>query len=350
MLLLPSTVSPVWFAVLGGAAIMPVIGGEDALSGLQSITIVASLPFLVVMLALMVALMGDLRADPWTVRRKHAAEAVDYAVVRACALTETTSPRLSTGPRPARAWGRGFPPPSATGAPRTMAPARRRPTPERCLGLSAARGPLPVAVAEGRPAARSRGDRGAVQEAGAAGPPHGAWHDASVTDDTAVLPSRLRLRALSATDSELLVTATLGNMNWCGERFTRDDVVGRPELARYTCLVPERGDVGVVAEDPDTGDALGVAWAQRLPADDPGYGFIDADTPEASLWVAPSARGRGVGRALMRALLRAAAEAGATRVSLSVEDGNDVAKGLYRSQGFVGVPGREADGVMLLVL
>lgn len=194
------------------------------------------------------------------------------------------------------------------------------------------------------------GGRGTVGEAGTAGLPHGAWHDVAMTDHTAVSPSQPRLRALSTVESELLVTATLGNMNWCGERFTRDDVVGRPEFAHYTRLVPERGDVGVVAEDPDTGDVLGVAWAQRLPIDDPGYGFIDADTPEASLWVAPSVRGRGVGRALLRALLRAAAGAGATRVSLSVEEGNDVAQGLYRSEGFVEVPGREVDGVMLLVL
>ena len=72
-----------WGVVTGAvAAIMLVIGGEDALSGLQSITIVASLPFLVVMLALMVALMRDLRTDPRIVRGKYAAEAVDYAVVQ----------------------------------------------------------------------------------------------------------------------------------------------------------------------------------------------------------------------------------------------------------------------------
>ncbi|MDO4244357.1 MAG: BCCT family transporter [Actinomyces sp.] len=72
-----------WGVVTGAvAAIMLVIGGEDALSGLQSITIVASLPFLVVMIAMVVALMRDLQNDPRIVRGKYAAEAIDHAVVQ----------------------------------------------------------------------------------------------------------------------------------------------------------------------------------------------------------------------------------------------------------------------------
>ena len=48
---------------------MLLVGGEDALSGLQNITIVAALPFLVVMVGLAVALVKDLRDDPLIVRR-----------------------------------------------------------------------------------------------------------------------------------------------------------------------------------------------------------------------------------------------------------------------------------------
>lgn len=152
------------------------------------------------------------------------------------------------------------------------------------------------------------------------------------------------LRSLRRDETALLEQATLGNMNWCGERFTLDDVRSRPEFVHYTRLEPERGDFGVAACH--DGEPVGVAWAMFLPATDPGYGFIDPKTPELSLWVDPSARGAGLGRALLRAAIARTRERGIAQVSLSVEADN-VARHLYLSEGFVAVPGREDDGVML---
>ena len=63
------------------AAVMLLIGGEDALSGLQNVTIVAALPFLVIMVGLAVALVKDLSRDPQVVRRQYAVAAVEHAVV-----------------------------------------------------------------------------------------------------------------------------------------------------------------------------------------------------------------------------------------------------------------------------
>lgn len=63
------------------AAVMLLVGGEDALKGLQTITIIAALPFLLVMVGLAVALVKDLRNDPKVVRRQYASEAVNNAVV-----------------------------------------------------------------------------------------------------------------------------------------------------------------------------------------------------------------------------------------------------------------------------
>ncbi|MFW0181343.1 N-acetyltransferase family protein [Rothia sp. P5766] len=151
-------------------------------------------------------------------------------------------------------------------------------------------------------------------------------------------------RELTATDTPLLETATLGTMNWCGPRFTLDDIRGKPEFAHYTRLIPERGDLGLVAY---SGEHLaGAAWALYLPASDSGYGYFDSKTPELSLWVAPEHRGQGLGRRLLRALLSDAGRLGATQVSLSVEDGNQ-ARQLYLAEGFVPVAGREKDGVMV---
>ena len=71
-----------WGAATGAvAAVMLVVGGADALSGLQNITIVAALPFLLVMVGLAVSLVKDLSNDPLVVRRAYAVAAVEQAVV-----------------------------------------------------------------------------------------------------------------------------------------------------------------------------------------------------------------------------------------------------------------------------
>lgn len=153
------------------------------------------------------------------------------------------------------------------------------------------------------------------------------------------------LRPLTTADGELLELAMVDNVNWAIEQVTLADVRTAPELAHYTRLEPGRGDFGLVAED-DAGRVAGIAWALLLPADEPGYGFVDDGVPELALWVRAGARGRGIGRHLLRALKEAADARGLTALSLSVETGNH-ARYLYESEGFVDVPGREADGVML---
>ncbi len=79
----PSRWTVVFWGVLTGgvAAVMLLVGGDDALTGLQNITIVAALPFVLVMIALCFALLKDLRSDPLMVRRRYAAAAVEQAVV-----------------------------------------------------------------------------------------------------------------------------------------------------------------------------------------------------------------------------------------------------------------------------
>jgi choline/carnitine/betaine transport len=79
----PSRLNVIFWGVATGAAaaVMLLVGGADALSGLQTITIVAALPFVVVMVGLAVALVRDLRQDPLVVRGKYAEEAVHSAVI-----------------------------------------------------------------------------------------------------------------------------------------------------------------------------------------------------------------------------------------------------------------------------
>lgn len=70
---------------------------------------------------------------------------------------------------------------------------------------------------------------------------------------------------------------------------------------------------------------LGLMSAVR---DDHGVGHIGA------MWVAPAARGRGLGAALLDAGLRFLEERGVTVVELSVTETNTGAMALYRSRGF----------------
>ena len=54
-----------------------------------------------------------------------------------------------------------------------------------------------------------------------------------------------------------------------------------------------------------------------------------------SMWVAPVARGRGVGDALVGAVVRWAKERRASRIALRVAESNHYAMALYRRHGFV---------------
>lgn len=154
-------------------------------------------------------------------------------------------------------------------------------------------------------------------------------------------PGEDGLGTVTPGDRTLLEEATLGNINWNGPRFAAREVVERPEFRHYTDLVPGRGDLGV-----RMADGSGVAWAVLLPATDPGFGWAGEGVPELSVWVREDRRGRGLGTRLLRELLDRAHRAGFARISLSVEDGNP-ARRLYERLGFVAVPGREADGLMV---
>ncbi|MEV4803984.1 BCCT family transporter [Nonomuraea sp. NPDC049421] len=74
----------IFWGVLTGAvaAIMLLLGGggEAALTGLQNVTILAAVPFMLVMVAMCVALTRDLRHDPLILRGKRGVEIVHSAV------------------------------------------------------------------------------------------------------------------------------------------------------------------------------------------------------------------------------------------------------------------------------
>lgn len=151
------------------------------------------------------------------------------------------------------------------------------------------------------------------------------------------------IRPLTTADSKVLERSTLGNMNWCEERFTIIDVRTNPKFKHYTKFIPERGDFGFIAEE--DGEPIGVVWALFLSPDDPGYGYINNQIPEMQVWVSEGHRHQGLGRALLRELQAEATHRGLPGLSLSVESDN-FSRNLYLSEGFLDVLGRERDGVM----
>ena len=111
-----------------------------------------------------------------------------------------------------------------------------------------------------------------------------------------------------------------------GEEYWRAD----PTLEKYVGGWKRDSDFGYVVET--DGDPVGAVWMRYFDASDPGYGFVDAQTPELSIGVLDGFRGRGIGRML----LQAAVDGAPAALSLSVEDGNGAIR-LYEQFGFVPV-------------
>ena len=98
---------------------------------------------------------------------------------------------------------------------------------------------------------------------------------------------------------------------------------------RYVQNWGRRGDAGVIAFEGT--NVYGAAWYRLFPADAPGFGFVDEETPEVTIAVVPSHRGHGTGGELLEALLERAASDGFARISLSAQPGQT---GFYEKHGF----------------
>ena len=102
-------------------------------------------------------------------------------------------------------------------------------------------------------------------------------------------------------------------------------------VSRYVRGWGRPGDTAVIALE--GGFPVGAAWYRLFRAEEPGYGFVDEETPEFAIAVVPSKRGLGIGDELLKALLEKARAGGYKRLSLSVEPGNPARK-LYERHGF----------------
>ena len=150
----------------------------------------------------------------------------------------------------------------------------------------------------------------------------------------------------ATSDDDLFLQDVLAiAFNWRNQVgvLTVDEVMARPDISHYISGWPRSGDFGVVAED---GGPIGAAWWRYLTEDDPGYGFVDSNTPEITIGIAPEHRRKGVGRCLLEALIGRAAELHLSGLSLSVEPENRAIR-LYEMMGFE-VVGRMGGALTML--
>lgn len=158
----------------------------------------------------------------------------------------------------------------------------------------------------------------------------------------------LRIRPAHAEDEPFLwrMLATTANLP-PAEPPSVEHVQSDPGIAPYVADWGRAGDAGVVAEV--GGASVGAAWFRIYDATHPGYGFVDAWTPEISIGVATPWRARGVGRALLEALIATARADGHRALSLSVDARNVPALALYRAAGFVETDGGSAANPTMLL-
>ena len=114
--------------------------------------------------------------------------------------------------------------------------------------------------------------------------------------------------------------------------------LANPDLARYIEGFGRTGDCAVVATHDD--EIIGIAWARFWTPDNHGFGWIDEQTPELALAVAPQFRSRGIGARLIEALKSELRETGATQVALNVRADSPAVR-LYQRLGFSKLDGSE---------
>ena len=103
-------------------------------------------------------------------------------------------------------------------------------------------------------------------------------------------------------------------------------------VSRYVKGWGRPGDTALIAVE--EAFPVGASWYRLFRREQPGYGFVDEETPELTIAVVPSRRGRGIGEALLDALSDRARAEGHRAISLSVERGNEALLGFYGKHGF----------------
>lgn len=115
------------------------------------------------------------------------------------------------------------------------------------------------------------------------------------------------------------------------EPFPRE-ILTELETAKYVLGWGRANDLAFAAVEETTQQPLGAVWIRLFTSENPGYGYVDDDTPELSVAVLPAHRNKGVGTELLNHMIAEAAKQ-YSGLSLSVSFDNP-AKRLYQRLGF----------------
>ncbi len=157
----------------------------------------------------------------------------------------------------------------------------------------------------------------------------------------------MNIRPATADDvdflKKMLYKAAAWNPDWPHDEIIQ--ALSSPVLGRYHVGWPRPGDGGVIAEL--EGEPVGAAWYRLFTAAEPGYGFVDEETPEIGIAVEPLHRRKGIGETLLRALISEARQQGFRALCLSVAPHNR-SRMMYERAGFEKVD--ESGGSWTMVL
>lgn len=113
---------------------------------------------------------------------------------------------------------------------------------------------------------------------------------------------------------------------------TLDDVTQHEGLLKYVRHWGRAGDLGYIAQEETSGQAVGAVWARLFNEADRAYSKVDGTTPELAIAVLPGYRGQGLGSLLMQHFLTEAALR-YPAVALNVRADNPAVR-LYQRLGF----------------
>ncbi|BAY85924.1 GCN5-related N-acetyltransferase [Calothrix parasitica NIES-267] len=109
------------------------------------------------------------------------------------------------------------------------------------------------------------------------------------------------------------------------------EIIYQPELAKYV-QDWTTNDIGLIAASESNQTPIGATWIRLFNMNNPGYGYINDETPELSIAVLPEYRNQGIGTRLILDLLEIITDL-YPAISLSVSSENPALR-LYQRLDF----------------
>lgn len=109
------------------------------------------------------------------------------------------------------------------------------------------------------------------------------------------------------------------------------EIIYQPELAKYV-QDWKTNDIGLIAILESNKSPIAATWIRLFNINNPGYGYINDETPELSIAVLPEYRNQGIGTRLILDLLEIIKDI-YPAISLSVSSDNPALR-LYQRNGF----------------